>query len=173
MNQQQQPSILTCQIIAGALIMGVVMFAGVTVAMHMSNPPPQPAVPPAQPAAGNDLSPMLMVAAFFTVSMLIARFIYLKVFDRNMAGKISDREAEDLVPEDVLGAYQTRLIVSLALLEGVAFYCLIAFMTEDRWEPFGIAMFLVLIMAISFPTENKFRNWVRKITGQSAYAGDE
>lgn len=166
MNQQAKPSILVCQIIAGALIMGVVMFAGVTVAMHLSNPP-------AQPAAGNDLSPMLMVAAFFTVSMLIARFVYLRVFDRNMAGKISDREAEGLVPEDVLGAYQTRLIVSMALLEGVAFYCLIAFMTEDRWEPFGVAMFLVLLMAISFPTENKFRNWVRKITGQSAFAGDE
>jgi hypothetical protein len=90
-----------------------------------------------------------------------------------MAGKIEDREAEELRPEDVLGAYQTRLIVSLALLEGVAFFCLVAFMVEHRWESFGIAMALLLMMAANFPTENKFRNWVRQIAGKSAFAGDE
>ena len=39
--------------IAGALMMGVIMFAGVTVAMHLSNPP--------QPGGNND-SFMLLVA---------------------------------------------------------------------------------------------------------------
>lgn len=164
MNQQPKPSILICQIIAGALMMGVIMFAGVTVAIHLSNPP--------QPG-GNKDSFMFMVAVVFLVFDLIARFIVLKVMDRNMAQKLADRESEQLIPEDILGAYQTRLIVSLALLEGVAFFCLVAFMIEHRWESFGLAVFLLLMMAANFPTENKFRNWVRKVTGQSAYAGDE
>lgn len=166
MNQQPTPSILVCQIIAGALMMGVITFAGVTIVSHFNNPPPQP-------AAGNNDSIMLFIAAFFTVGALMGRLVYLKIVDRGMADKIEDREAEELVPEDILSAYQTRLIASLAILEGVAFFCLVAFMTEGRWEAFGIAMFLLLMMAMNFPTENKFRNWVRKISGQSAYAGDE
>lgn len=164
MNQQPTPSILVCQIIAGALMMGVITFAGVTIVSHFNNPPQ---------GAGNNDSTMFIVAVVFTVFDLLARFIVLKVMDRNMAGKIADREEEGLVPEDILSAFQTRLIISLALLEGVAFFCLIAFMIEHRWEAFGLAMFLLLMMGMNFPTENKFRNWVRKISGQSAYAGDE
>jgi hypothetical protein len=116
---------------------------------------------------------MLILLGIATVSVLAARFIVLKGFDRKMAEKIADREEEGLVPEDVLAGYQTRLIQSLAMLEGVAFYALVDFMIEDRWEAFGIAMFLLLMMAVNFPTENKFKNWVRKVSGQSAFAGDE
>ena len=164
MNQPEPNYIRVSQIIASALMMGVLVFAGVTVAFHLSDP---------QPAAGNQDSMLLIVAIVFTVGDLIARFVVLKTHDQNMARKLENRETESVSPNEVYGAYQTRLIISLAMLEGVAFFCLIAFMIEHRWEAFGLAMFLLLMMAMNFPTENKFRSWVRKLTGQSAFAGDE
>jgi len=166
MNERPKTSIKVCQIIAAAIMIGVIIFAGITLVSHFNNPPQQP-------GGGNQDSTMLIVLGLFTVSDLMARFFVLKAFDRKMTDKIADREEQGLVPEDVLAGYQTRLIMSLALLEVVAFFALIVFMQDDRWEAFGLAMFLLLMMAANFPTENKFKNWVRKITGKSAYAGDE
>lgn len=158
--------IRTSQIIAAAMIMGIIFFAGITLVMHVNNQPLPPAAPNQNPM-------LLTVAAFLTVSALVGRFVVLNALDRNASQKIADSENEDVRPEDVLGSYQTRLIISLALLEGPAFFCLVAFMAENRWESFGLAMFLLLLMAMSFPTENKFRGWIRKLTGRSEYAGDE
>lgn len=158
--------IRTSQFIASALMMSVIMFGGIAVASRLGKPP-------VAPGGGNNNSMMLVMLIMVAVGDLVAWFIYRSIFDRNMAKKLADHPSDDFGPSELLGAYQTRLIVSLAILNGVAFFALIAFIAEGRWESFGIAMFLLLLMAMSFPTENKFRGWIRKLTGRSEYAGDE
>ncbi|MDB4637563.1 hypothetical protein OAK47_00385 [Planctomycetaceae bacterium] len=161
---QQTTSIQTIQIIAAALMMGVVTFGGVAVVLQSKND---------QVPDNNELPILLIVACVFTVIELGARQVVLMVFNQKLKTEIQDYKEGESSAEEFLGLYQTRLIISMALCEGAAFFSLIAVIVEGHWGGFAIAAFLLIIMGISFPTENKFREWVRTGSGQSAYAGDE
>lgn len=164
MSQQQTTSIQTMQIITAALMMGVVMFGGVAVVIQSGND---------QVVENNELPILLIVAFVFTVIELGARQVVLIVFNQKLKTEIQDYKEGESSAEEFLGLYQTRLIISMALCEGAAFFGLIVYMIEGHWGGLAIAAFLLIIMGTSFPTENKFREWVRTGSGQSAYAGDE
>ncbi|HUG19923.1 MAG TPA: hypothetical protein VMM56_13150, partial [Planctomycetaceae bacterium] len=85
---QQAPSIRTCQIIAGALMMGVVMFGAITIAMRLSNEGLGPAeIREAQNEENNQveqkqsLPGLFFVLICFTGGALIGRFVVLGVLD--------------------------------------------------------------------------------------------
>ena len=56
---------------------------------------------------------------------------------------------------------QTRVIIRAAILEGAAFFCLVAYMSTRLWWTFATALVLVAVMAFFFPTRGGFDNWVR------------
>jgi hypothetical protein len=166
-NQSPVPqgNILVCQIIAAALMMGVVGFGGVVFVLHALQESPAEAQdvadPPREDAPPEESLPiLLLVLLVLTGGCLIGRFVILGTFDRQLISDLSMDRDPPLRTEDCLGRYQTRLIISLAMLEGCAFFALIVFMVEGRWEAIGLAGFLLLIMALNFPTESKFVQWV-------------
>lgn len=161
---QQQTSIQTMQIIAAALMMGVLMFGGVAVVIQSSND---------QVPGDEDLPILLIVAGVFAVIQLVARQVVLVLFNNKLKTEIQEYKEGESSAEEFLGLYQTRLIVSMALCEGAALFGLIVYIVEGHWGGVAIAAFLLVIMGISFPTEHKFREWVRAGSGQSAYAGEE
>lgn len=165
MNQQQQPSILTCQIIAGAMYMGVVIFAGIAFVIQSGRD--------AADAEPGELPILLIVAAVFTVTELAARQFVLMVYDRKLKEEIRGFDPETDSTDRFLALYQTRLIVTMAMLEGGAFLGVVVYLIEGHWGGLAIAGFLLMLMAFGFPTESKFREWIRKHSGHSAYAGDE
>ncbi len=60
----------------------------------------------------------------------------------------------------MLNTYQLRLIMGLALLEGAAFFNLIALIIEGHWWSLGIALLLVLFMLARFPTHTRIKHWI-------------
>lgn len=164
MDQQSTTSIKTIQIIAAALIMGVVIFAGFAVVIQSG----------AEADPQDEGIPILLIAAsVFTVMELGARQVMMMVFDKKLKQEIEEYRGDQSSAEQFLGLFQTRTIISFALCEGAAFFGVIVYIIEGHPGGLGLAGFLVALMAISFPTENKFRSWVRSQSGQSAYAGEE
>jgi hypothetical protein len=60
----------------------------------------------------------------------------------------------------LVGRYQTKLIIGMAILEGAAFYNLIAYMMEGQQISLVMTGLLVAIMATKFPTRGGLENWL-------------
>ena len=58
------------------------------------------------------------------------------------------------------GLYQTRLIFMAALLEGVIFFALIAYLLESTPWILGVAALFFVGLALLFPTQDRFERWI-------------
>jgi hypothetical protein len=66
----------------------------------------------------------------------------------------------DVAPQQLVDVYQTTMIVGLALLEGGAFFCAIAYFVEGPlWVLLPVVIAIVL-MALRLPTESAVLNWL-------------
>jgi hypothetical protein len=67
-------------------------------------------------------------------------------------------ELGDVLP--LSGVYQTRLIIGCAMIEGAAFFCLIAYLLERRPLSLIVAGVLLLLLISQIPTVSKVESWV-------------
>lgn len=138
--------IRVAQIIWAALIMGVVCFTGVALIMK-----------------GEPQAPMIAyLAAGFAAINIGVKFVVPGMIVRTQLQKLPAGSPEDLNAR-LFPIFQTRMIVGLALLEGAAFFNLIAYLTEKQIWTLGIVGLLVLMMVMMFPTLNQFESWVDDI----------
>lgn len=165
--------LLICRIIAAALAFGVIAFAVVAVVLRWNKPP-----------EGFLIS---AIAVGASVVAVVARAAVLGVMASRAAGddgaagiaddaaavarehgvpdsrlpEVRDAVAErfDAVTTD-LGEYQARLVVGLAMLEGAAFFDLIAYLLEGRWWTILAAGVLLLWMLTAYPTAGKLARWL-------------
>ncbi|MBD3674756.1 MAG: hypothetical protein HUJ26_14645 [Planctomycetaceae bacterium] len=168
MNQQQPASMQTCQIIATALMMGVAMFAGI--ALFMTSGGEAEVV---DQAANEEFPIMLVVLSVMGVSFLGARYVVLRVQDRQLGKLLDEVDSDDVDSQNLIGLFQTRMIISLAMLEGIAFFSLVLFIVEADWMMFLIAMIMLAWMGVNFPTNNKFHAWVNASSGKNPFGGEE
>ena len=145
-------AVRTSQIIAGALMGGVVMFGVIAVAIAGNNPPVGPLLP--------------LMALGFAAVMIIARFVVsaamvsssrTHILNEVRGGRLQNSSQ---IAGQFYGAFQTRMIVGMAVLEGAAFFNLVAYMMASRWWNLAAAGVLLLLMAAMFPTKNKLEQWV-------------
>ena len=139
---------LISRIIAGALIMGVVTFACVAFFVAKGEPVE---------------SPMLaLIGAGMAVMSVVVRFIVPTIIVN--AGKARLKEAADADQMSQLaGLYQTKMIIGIAVLEGAAFFNLVAYISEKQFWTYGVVAFLVGVMAISFPSQGQFESWAEEM----------
>jgi len=131
------------QIIAAALMLGVVVFAVVVVAGGHLNQPPN----------GDVVS---FIGAGLAVLMSVQHRVVPGFIVKAYAGqfaKMPEQERDCYI-------YQMQLIIALAMLEGAAFLNLVACMTEHNWWSLAIAGGLVAIMAVQFPTRTRVEQWI-------------
>lgn len=152
-------SVRGMQIVVAALVMGVVMFAAITVFISRD------AKPDEQPVVA-------FMGLAFAAIVLVAREIVSKVTVTSARRKIANGSwqprqqtvrpvPKDLTPEEkLLFTYQSRLIVKAALLEGVAFFNLIAFVIHQQWWSFAIAAVFAAINLSTFPTRDGLLSWI-------------
>ena len=147
-----EASVRTVQIIALALIMGVVTFlGGVLVAT----------------ASRIDDSPEMItkIAAGFAFLMLVNYFvippIIIKAQLKQAIAAGMNQKQDDEKIQKCCGIYQTQLIVGFALLEGAAFFNLVAMMLEHCVASIIVVTLLLLLMAAKFPTRDKVSFWVQ------------
>ena len=132
------------QLIAGALIMSIVIFA--CVAFFVANDEPAE-------------SPMLaMVGAGMAVMMIVVRFVMPTVIVNGAKTRLK-QVADTELKTQLAGLYLTKMIVGMAVLEGAAFPNLIAYISEKQFWSYGVVAFLLGVMAISFPSQGQFENW--------------
>lgn len=143
-------TVLTTQIIALALMMGIVFFGVVALFIGMNKQPGDPAI-------------AIIAAVFALFATVAAMFVPSRVAAGRTAqqaiGNIQSAETRERARLAVI--YQTRMIITFALLEGAALFNLIAYIIAVQWWSFAIACGLLVMMALSFPTRQRIDGWIR------------
>jgi hypothetical protein len=144
--------LVTMQIIAGSLVMGVVMFLGVAVFLVSTGrggPAPNPALP---------------MISYVALAMLVVNTPMALVVPRSVteAGlkRIAAQTRGSDPTESLIGLRQSALIISLALLEGCAFTACIGYLVEAEPLALGVAAAVIFMMSTMFPTERSLRAWL-------------
>lgn len=150
----------TMQIIAGAILAGLLIFLGIAVLIRAQGGGP----PPVQ-----DRLPVLTLMAG---AMLVANGMLALLLPKHN-GKQQTRKLAAERPEaaeddtgTLLAFYQTQLIIRLALLEGAGFLGGIAYLTEGHPAALGVAGLVVLLMLVSFPTADRVAAGVAELRRQ-------
>lgn len=136
------------QIIAGALIAGVVIFALIAVFALGALGQPPTGVIVSYMALG-------MTAIELVPFALVPRFVTAPTVHRARQGT-GNLEGNALQ----YGLYQTRMILRYALLEGAAFFSIVATIIEHNWWTLGVAGGLVLMMLTIFPARTRVEHWM-------------
>lgn len=154
------PRLQTLRILHGALCAGVAVFLVIVLVLRlaggMNKPPPIPLI--------------TYVAAAFTLIMLMVSFALPTMMEANWRRQLAPGKSPFTgaqgagMPADPFsrwaGLYQTRLIVRMALLEGAAFFALIAYLLEGQPLSLGLAGGLLFAMLGLFPTRAGIEAWV-------------
>ncbi len=136
------------QIIAGALIAGVVMFACAAFFVAKGEPAK---------------SPMLaLIGAGMAVMAVVVRFIVPTIIVNGAKARLKEASTTEVMAQ-LAGLYQTKMIIGMAVLEGAAFVSLIAYITEKQFWSYGVVAFLLGVMAISFPSQGQFEGWAEEM----------
>lgn len=145
------------QIITASLILGMVIFVVITVIVKVDN-------------AGTH--PMLTYLALGAFSMeLVMAIVVPRVITRSNVQKIAEGKWQpppnlQSYPQlstdrgKLLFIFQTKHIITCALLEGAGFFGCIAYMVENDALALGVAVAVIVLMAAAFPTIGRVRNWL-------------
>jgi len=151
------PLVRTMQIINAAMILAPVVFAGIVLVIGDQGPV-NPAPLRGQPAAPNRGAPLETVGLVSGLAAIVVQGIAGRSIAA--AGVKTALAADGDRVESLAGAYQTGLVVSLAINEGAAFLNLIAYMFSPNPWNLAMAGLLILANATKFPTVNRVITWV-------------
>jgi|GEM_PF-3063910 len=138
----------TAMIIAGALIQGVVIFAGVAYFIGKGQPAQSPMIS--------------FIGAGTAAMMVVMRFILPTIIVNGAKAKLKEASDSDLMPQ-LANLYVTKTVVGMAVLEAGAFFNLVAYIVEKQFWSYGPVVFLLAVMAISFPSQGQFEGWAEEM----------
>ena len=158
-----RPALTAMQIIVAALAMGVISF-GVVVVTALVKPDQL------QPNAGL----LTNLAAVGTLIAIGLSFVLPKVIVNQARRKIAKglwRSVPQATPAgqalaalgdegQLVMVYQTALIVAVALVEGGAFFALIATMIDKSSLALALAGLCLFFILLRFPTLGRLENWL-------------
>jgi 1,4-dihydroxy-2-naphthoate octaprenyltransferase len=137
------------QLIIGSLMMGLLMFAGVVLLIGGQGAP-NPILPLIAGLTGVGAIP----AALVVPTVMLSNNSRQPVPDPNMQ------------PSQLAMPYLSATIVRGAILEGAAFFNLIAVLITGHSWCWMIPVLSLLMMAATFPSQTKFEEWVESIRRQ-------
>jgi hypothetical protein len=148
------------QIIVGALLMGVLLFAGIATFVTFFSPvvgPNNEAVPVVVPGP-----PMIAYfAAAMAVISILARLVVPGIIVRgSVKTLLNSKPIEAVTKLDFVPIYQNSLIVASALIEGAVLINCVAVIADHQPWSLGIAALLIVIMGAGLPTVDRVDNWV-------------
>lgn len=147
-----EASVRTMQIIAAALMLGVLMFLGVVLVVTQGKLDGHPEM-------------ITLIAAGFAFLMIVNHFvipsIILKAQLKQAIAAGMNQKQDDERIQQFCGVYLTQLIVGFALLEGAAFFNLVAMLVEHCAASIAVVTLLLLLMVAKFPTRDRVSWWVQ------------
>jgi hypothetical protein len=165
MNEDRQPafseSIRVMQIIVFALTTGPLFFLAIVCFLVRGD----------LRSAFDGMPILTLVGLVMAGSLVVVRAIVQQAFTSNArreimrqnpgtAGGKPSAESADRVTGQLLGLYQTRMIIGSAMFEGAAFFLLVTHMIER--SPWSLAVAVVLIVGVAshFPTVGRVGRWI-------------
>ena len=147
----------TAQIITVALCLGVTVFAGVVLAQRGVG------------GEGN-LGILTMTAMVLTVAGVPAGFLVGQQITRTARSRLlGDTEAAQdqkggttTQAVALVAAYQNKLIIAAALLEGPCFLALFAYLNEGHTASLALAGICLLGILARFPTVGQLTDWLER-----------
>jgi hypothetical protein len=175
-----QPLARTCQIIIGAMIMGVAVFLAIVILVVPTIM--APGLPPgAGGAVAGPVGPQVPLITYtaaalgamgLVMSYVVPGLFVVSVRRQAARGGWPDATAgkpvlpgEDPLadaPRRLLPLYQTQLLVGAAIIEGMAFFATLAYMLERNKIALAIAGFLLGCLASRFPTADRINRWLER-----------
>ena len=155
------------QIIVFALTMGLISFLGIVCFLTWGGMRGDLASVPLLTLIGLVLAGVLTVARGIVLQVMVAtarRDIRRGMPDAGR-GKSSAELADDAA-DQLVGFYQTRMIVGAALLEGAAFFLLTVLLLERSPWSLIAAVVMILGVAAHFPTQRSVAEWVEQQTSR-------
>lgn len=148
-------SVRTMQIIVGALILGVLSFVGVALFIKF------PKLVPAPPVPGVAQFPVIAYFAMGMAAILFAaRLVVPSIITQQLVRQLlQNKPTDQLTKNEFYSVYQTGLIIATALLEGAAFFNILAYVLQEQLWSLGVAGGLVVAMAAGFPTAERVDEW--------------
>ena len=147
-----EASVRTMQIIALALVIGVLLFLGVVLFTTQGNLNGKPGV-------------LTMIGAVIGLVMVVNQFVIPGMIVKSQLKQAATPGSRQIDHAEkiawLLGIYQTQLIVGLALLEGAAFLNLVIMMLERCLGTLGVVGLLLGLILKKFPTRDKVSFWVQ------------
>ncbi len=152
--------LLQMQLIAGALLSGVIFFAGFVLVFTAGD------------TWSLELDVISIIAVLVGFGNLVAAVLVVKIVLERQAEAIKHEPTEtslesakrtqwsDVQIQALVEKYQTFLIIRLGLLEGAIFFNLVAFLVEQNYATLLMGGFLFLMMACLFPTRSKIESFL-------------
>jgi len=149
--------ILTMRIILGALIAGCLAFMAVAVVVRqgMQGAPPDL---PIMTYLSFAFAVVDTAISFFAPDFFIAAERRKMIHGMPLNAPEASNSSADFVK--LIGLYQTRMIISAALIEGCVFFFIIAYLLEGYLYCLFGALVLLGIMATKFPNRDGVERWV-------------
>lgn len=155
--------IRTMRLIIFALINGIVLFMAIAIFQRANG------------QFGEPHDPLLIspISLVFGVVMVIAHLVIPNPMAasarRQIARGQGPSRTENLgaasIPGEagqLLGVYQTRLILAAAFLEGATFFLLVAYLIEGQFYTLLAAILLLGLLALKFPTRSGVERWLEE-----------
>lgn len=140
------------QLIIAALIVGAALFLGGLVVGRHSKVHQPPNAPPVLGAIALGYAGLALVARTIVPGLMTSAAV------RRMAARPPGPADEEVA--SWCGEFQTRLILTTAILEGAALFLGVAyFLTGAGWL-LGAAALMLFAMAAGFPTQSGLSRWV-------------
>ena len=151
----------TMRIIHAALLMGCLTFAVIVIVMRARENRPGPD-PPLVSLMGLALAGVMGLTALIVPNVLAAtwRQKMARGIDPTSPTRPSSPQATAGQSVSWWGLYQTRMIIMAALLEGVIFFVLVAYLIEGPVWNLGIAALFLVGLALLFPTRERIERWI-------------
>jgi hypothetical protein len=153
--KDKESALRTMQIVAGAMIMGVLAFGAIATFMVVgAGGEAQESLSVAPVAAGISLL-LLVVSAIVPANLSVQRS------SSTAAGAPGQSDAQTLLFYE---AYQKRMIVRFALVEGAAFLNLAAALIDKQPYSLALAGLMAAVMILGFPTRGRVESFIKSQT---------
>jgi hypothetical protein len=165
-EEQARRVVRVVQIIVASLAMGLIVFAGIAMSVRMNQQQQQP--PQQQP---QDDFLAYFAVGFAVVMLAVRRMVGASTVTRqrkNIAAGTAVMPGPGGMPlaaatdgDRLLLAFQQKTVIESAMVEGPAFFVLIAYLIVGETWLLGLAAVLLVRLVVPFPTYERVEDWVK------------